>query len=491
MKSRTWLVFIFLTLGFLLLNKDALLSFFSQDDFFHLRIIMNKAFTDIPSFFVSWLDGQTFYRPLSREIFNLVMYKSFGLNPLPFHLVNTALIIFNSWLVFNLSSRLTNKNWQIGGLSATLYLLLALHNIELYYLASVQTLIATTFSTLAVIFYWDYKKHSQRRHFLLSLGCFLLALFSHESSLILPVILLGFELYNRDLHWKKTWPKLGLTLLPFVILGGLRFGLLLYMKGLPNQEVYTPIYSLRAVLNTLMWYVLWSFGLPEILVDFVGSGFKLNPHFYEWYGYYVRGAVPALLIVGGILVWVVVKSWKRLYKSGTIFIAGFAYLIAISPFLLFPQHKFIYYLSFASIWFAVGLGLILGSVLTNRVGKVLVVVFLVSFLAISVQTGLLNARTYWAAKRAKAAQFLLSDIKHKIPNLKTNQGVLIENDPNYPFIAKEWGSSSQQAFYILSGSDALRLLYKAPQLQVFYQDSPIQQTTPSGELVHYRAVFPY
>ena len=56
------------------------------------------------------------------------------------------------------------------------------------------------------------------------------------------------------------------------------------------------------------------------------------------------------------------------------------------------------------------------------------------------------------------------------PILPKGSVVYFINDPAYPYVAKEWGGSSKQASIILSGSDALQLLYKDPTLKVFYED---------------------
>src|SRR3990167_10853922 len=137
--------------------SDSLFSYFSQDDFFHLRTIMDKSLSSIPSFFISEQKEYAFYRPLSRETYNLLMYQLFGLNSLIFHLVNFTLIILNGWLIFKFCKLLINK-LVISLIALVLYLFSAVHNIELYYLASFQTLISTTFILSGLICYLNYLK---------------------------------------------------------------------------------------------------------------------------------------------------------------------------------------------------------------------------------------------------------------------------------------------------------------------------------------------
>ena len=98
------------------------------------------------------------------------------------------------------------------------------------------------------------------------------------------------------------------------------------------------------------------------------------------------------------------------------------------------------------------------------------VVLIISHLTISFQTKEINKITYWAAKRAEAAKFIINTTKEKFPKVIEGQIFYIKNDPNYPVISKEWGSSSKQAFYILSGSDAFKLLYNDPKIKVYFED---------------------
>lgn len=68
------------------------------------------------------------------------------------------------------------------------------------------------------------------------------------------------------------------------------------------------------------------------------------------------------------------------------------------------------------------------------------------------------------------AEKIIKQIKILYPNLPRGVIVYFKNDPNYPYLTKEWGNTSKQASVILNGSDALQLLYKDPTLRVFYED---------------------
>lgn len=460
-------------------------SYFSQDDFYHLRTIMDKNISDIPLFFIKREEGQTFYRPLSRETYNLLMYKLYGLNPVPFHLVSLSLILVNIFSIFWLVKILTGKT--LGGyFTATIYSLSSVHNIELYYLASIQNLLMSTLALLSIIFLVKFLKEKSLNSYLASILLFLLALFCHESAVTISGIIFLIILL------KSSNPKIKLTFsLPFLIFCLLFILSIWNQSNLPIQQVYQPIFQIKSVLNTLGWFVLWSFGLPEILVDFIKPGLVLKSEFIVWYGYFARIVFPCLFytIVG--ILFMIFKFRKRILNRNLLLFITF-FLISISPFLFFPQHKFIYYLSFPIVWFSAALGLILALIWkTSLYYKVIALSVLISFIVVSYQTIGLNSKTYWAAKRAKSAEALVYQLRLDHPAVKKGSIFYIMDDPNYPFISKEWGTSSKQAFYILSGSDAVQLLYRDPSIKVYFESIGIPKNLNSNRLISFTAKFPY
>lgn len=479
--------FIFLLTASFLWFYIPITSYFSQDDFFHLRLIMDKNITDIPSFFTQQLEGQTFYRPLSRETYNLTMYKLFGLNPIPFHIANLLLILVNVRLLFLFVNSL-NSNSMLAIFTSIVYLLSSVHSIELYYLASVQTLMAATLVLLSCIFYVKFLREKILNYYLASVLFFLIALFCHESAIILVglIFLTNFVIQGNTLKEKV------LSIVPFIILAILYFVSIWDMSSLPKQQVYKVVFQPKSILNTFSWYVLWSFGLPEMLVDFVRPKFVLKEEFVIWYSYYAKIVFPLLFFVISLLLMMVWSLKKIIFTGNFLIFLITSFLISISPFLLFPQHKFVYYLSLPIIWFSATLGLILAvSWTVGNFYRVLTVSILLSFLIISYQTITLNSNTHWAAKRAKAAEALMEQFKADYPSVPKGSIFYITDDPNYPDIAREWGTSSKQAFYILSGSDALQLLYKDPSIKVYYQALDPPENLDLNNMVSLTARFPY
>lgn len=483
-----WPLIIFLTLLFF---SDILFRFFSQDDFFHLRAIMTKDFNDIPSFFMYMQSEYAFYRPLSRETYNLIMYKTFGLNPLPFHIVNFGLILTNIFLVYKAVGTIV-KNNTVSILATLLYAISSIHSIELFYLASVQTLSATFFMLLGINFYLTFRLKGELIFFLLTLLTFILGLTSHETAIILPGILFFAAFTFRKKRESILDRKIVFQFMLFLVVGIVYLLGTSLLSGMPSQKVYQPIFSIKSILNSLSWYTLWSFGLSEIYADFIGPKFSINPNLLKYYGQYTFIASTMAASILAILTVLCFKLAKTKTDFRALFLFGVSFVVALSPFLFFPQHKSSYYLTFSTVWFSSLLAFILGSGWKiSKAAKFLIVIFLIIFTALSYQTIQLNHLTYWAAKRAPAAQYLLSDIKKVYPGPDKGAVFYIKDDPEYPFIAKEWGSSSKQAFYILSGSDALKLLYRDSTIKVYFEGVGEPPGVDLERAIQYTAKFPY
>lgn len=474
MTKLGFLAFLFASLLLVILNLKPILSYFSQDDFFHLNAISEKSLIDIPSFFTSLQRDYAFYRPLSRETYNLLMYKTFGLNPLPFHLVNLALILGIGVAVYLLSKKIYGS-FLVASIATVVYSISSVHNVEFYYLGSVQNLSAAFFICLSILFYLKQRK-------VLSLILFFAALTCHESAIVLPGILILFELiFNR---------KNLRNILPFIVISLIYLFLSSLFTSLPGQDVYKPVFNIKKMLNALGWYLGWNFGLPEILPDFVGPKLSLNPNFLEWYGNYIKLVLPLLIFIFISTVISTLLSWKK-YNKQIIFLVG-AYIVTISPFLFFPQHKFIYYLTFPTIFFSIILAMVFSSLWDlNKIHRLFLLMTVFSMLIVFKSTNDLNSITYWAAKRATAARFLLKETKKAYSTIPRGTILYFTNDPSYPNISKEWGNSSKQAFYILSGADALQLFYKDHFIKVYFEDIGIPENIDKSKILNVIARFPY
>lgn len=222
-----------------------------------------------------------------------------------------------------------------------------------------------------------------------------------------------------------------------------------------------------------MWYLVWAIGIPEMLIDFVRSGIRLDPNLMKYWGNYYQIIFPAFitLVIGliGLSVSLIRKhdrgiiSWQFL---GLII----WFIIAIFPVALLPEHKSTYYLALANVGLAGIFGILCDRGLFFQKLQWLVYIVVISFVVLSVESAFFGSKFYWAATRGRLAGKIINEIYGKYPKVPANTIFYIENDPSYPYVAKEWGGTSKQVMLAINNRDALRLLYHRNDLQVYYQD---------------------
>jgi hypothetical protein len=304
-------------------------------------------------------------------------------------------------------------------------------------------------------------------------------------AIILPGIILLINLLNRG-----KMKQLLINIFPYGLVSLIYLLLTSTLFDLPSQAVYQPIFSIKSILNSLGWYILWCFNLPEILSDFIGPKLALNQNFIKWYPVYFWSVLTTFSGVLIILALFVIKLRKKIFNRQLTFLV-LSFVVSSAPFLFFPQHKYVYYLSFALIWFSAALGFILAQGWDQKRLKLLVPVCLILLAFTSYQTINLYASTYWAAKRAAAAKFMVGDILKNYPKVPNGTTFYFKNDPDYPVIDEQWGGSSKQVFVILSGSDALKLIYNDLSVKAYFEDIERPQNEKDPSLIIYTAKFPY
>lgn len=464
----TLIIILVIPVATLILYYPALFTYFSQDDFFHFKVSLTDGsldqFINLFGFHPFLERGIAFYRPLFREgLFN-IFYSLFGLNPYPFRIMQFFLLFINSLLAFYLVNRLFN-NKLLSYFVAFYYAISSAQVSPLYYLAGgVQVLGGTTFLLLTLILF--IKKSP------FSFLTFLFALASHELTSIIPflITILIFTQYPLKKALKKLWQVVPFFLVLFTYL---------YWEitkiGLPaGEKQYHLVFSLKTTLNSFMWYLGWALGLPEMLVDFVFPGFKLNPSLMRyWSNYYLPIFTTffiSLTILTIFTVFLLLKKRKIIFNKNLFFFFSW-FFIGLFPVILLPLHKSTQYLETSLIAFWTIIGFIAVNTYKNlRSGKILLAILLLSLFILSATSAILQRTTYWAAQRGKFAEQLIKNITFTYPVLPKGSIIYFKNDPNYPYLTKEWGNSSKQASIILNGSDALQLLYKDPTLKVYYED---------------------
>lgn len=475
------LPFLFIFIVVVLLYYPILSTYFSQDDFFHFKISQTNGsvygFINLFGFHSFAQRGIAFYRPISRELPFNIYYSVFGLNHLPFRIFQFIIHFLNIYLVYALVQKLFN-NKSLSLFVSFFFGITAANVATLYYLAGgIQTLLATTFTLSSLLFFQQYLKTNHSKLKVFSFLTFLLGISSHEQAIITPFLIMGLILTNKP---RTDFKKYILELIPYfiatLILAYFEISRIGFSSG---EQQYQAVFNIKTAINSLFWYTNWALGVPETLIDFVFPGFRLNPTLLRyWSNYYVFIFPSFFLSVFLLITAVIYVALKKIsIFTNKLFIFNLIWFpLGLLPVLLFPLHKSTHYLviSLPAFW------TILGYITLNfyqefkkkrlLFSKIWLTTFILSLIILSTTSAILGSTNYWAAGRGKLAQQLLKQVQETYPNLPKGSIIYFKNDPNYPFLTKEWGGSSKQASVILNGGDALQLLYKDSTIQVFYED---------------------
>ncbi|MEK7633513.1 MAG: hypothetical protein AAB437_01580 [Patescibacteria group bacterium] len=251
-------MFFFLLFAFTtFLFRNAFTTYFFNDDFFFLKISRISSFDQFINFFSPI--RQASYKPISQETFYFLTHL-LKENIFLAHLLVFFIYFIGLYYLYKIIFLLT-KNKPLSFLTTFFYGINFTHVFQLYYLATFQDIIIFTFLCLA---FYNFLKNKR----ILSIAFFILALLSKETAILFVPFLILFKLFfDKKISWK--------SLLPYLILG-ITFSLiyqysLKYVIALDNYKInFNP----RLVVNNLMWYFLWSLGLPNFMPDYMVSIFK-------------------------------------------------------------------------------------------------------------------------------------------------------------------------------------------------------------------------
>jgi len=439
----------FLIIFSVLLFSPSFFNFFSGDDWFHLSLVQINSLSEFVNFFKfsPSLQSASFYRPLPTQVFFFVFHSLFGLKQIYYHIFVLAFFAFSLYLVYKLAL-LILKSKQQSIMVLLLYGFSVTHFTRLYFLSAFQEIALTVFMITALY------RYIQGRTLNAAI-CFIFALLCKETAIILPALLLLSDYCFNKINLKRYVPFLAISLVYLYC----RFFIFQSISG----DSYIWNFSLFKALNTLFWYILWSFGTPEFLVDYIGSGLKVIPKFFTDFKYLSFSiiALPALTIITSILVMFKIRPWMQSKKMKILLFSGLWFLITLLPVLFLPLHKFQLELTLPLIGFAIFLSQFIDY--KNYLSKF----FVILFLGLNLFSYFLTYPRHYSIGRAKISENIYQYIGQNYPDPPPYSYFEFINDTgNY---GNNWGSSKQISFAI-SGPDMFRVFYQNKNIEVFYED---------------------
>lgn len=256
---------------------------FIGDDFdFIVNWPLIGSFQNVPRFFAGYLTPERqegIYSPLRTLIF-FFMNHLFGPNPLSYHILSIFVHLFGVWIVYRLIYMLTDSR-KISFWGGLIFAVHPIHVESITFMTATVDTIGIVFLLFSFYFYLKMFKGSaalslnrvsdalnqeiENRYYWLSFGFAILAIFTHELALSLPVLLFFYDaFFSPDRYrWrrviKRSLPFVGLFIfyvfLKWVVLGELSRG------GYPFNA---PYQTFLVVLKAWGLY-LWILAFPLIL----------------------------------------------------------------------------------------------------------------------------------------------------------------------------------------------------------------------------------
>ncbi|RLC31496.1 hypothetical protein DRH13_02960, partial [Candidatus Woesebacteria bacterium] len=232
---------------------------------------------------------------------------------------------------------------------------------------------------------------------------FLLALASKETAVMLPLVLLlvfGFIKLNSGIAISKY--RLAIVASSFLVVQLLYLYLRFFLYGLVQGESYIWDFSPRFI-NTLFWYGLWSFNLPEMLVDFIGPGLRFNPNLFKFWS---KEIIPIFMLFGAVITsisYLAVKVRKKLKKKDfqIIIFSLLWFVLTLIPVLFLPLHKFTFYLTLPLIGIVLPVSYLIEKAKATNSFRL---VFASVWIILSFATLQLTVETHWISQGSKVAR---------------------------------------------------------------------------------------
>jgi hypothetical protein len=283
---------------FLFFTWPSLRMYFDNDDMYALYFAWSKPWGQI--FRENLFFWQGNFRPLGAYFYR-GLFAAAGFNPLPFRIAELSVCVVNLGICFWIT-RMISGSERVAAV-ATLLFTFHTRLIEIWYRTTIIfDVLSFTFIWLAVGIYIQARRQGARfsaRRITVIVILFIFGLNSKEMAVILPILLLAYEVIFNTRGLKEL-PK-SRALMLIVLLGLITMayasGKLFGPNAMSKNPFYEPEYSLARFKET------WNIYIADLLL------LKQNPT-----GWFAISIVGALLAVAGIA-----RSRKLLFAWVVIF----------------------------------------------------------------------------------------------------------------------------------------------------------------------------
>lgn len=465
-------------------------NFFFGDDFYLGILARANSLKEFISFFNIFIPHPQFpfYRPLSFQGYYWTSFWLFKLNSAGYHLIIYLFYLLSLALVFLLTKRLF-KNTVLSYLTTFFYAFSNSHFYRLYFIALCQELMLAVFYLFSLIYYLKFIESKKFKFYIYCFLFFVLALTTKETALTLPLIILitDYLFVSKIKNLIKWFKNRFFTLLPMFLVNIFYLFCRLLFFGIARTNEYQLVFNLKSIINNVIWYFLWSLGIPE---DFVNIKIKdptyiINPGFFTEFG--KGGAVTACLFVimavflfisAKLLLAAILKKKRKLFIKIICFsILWFLTTIFLVAF--FPFHKFSYSVTLPLYGSALMLSLFTKEML--NFSKLFFFLILLLFLMANTSANRFASHNHWVVNRAKIANNIWQYLKTNYPSLSDNKKVYFY-DYNYCLpLGQKQHLLSEEIANVLCDEKGLNFLYNTASIKSWYQyKTPLEEINKQG-----------
>lgn len=150
------------------------------------------------------------YRPLTTNLYYYMGRVAFGNRIEVYHGINVGLYLANAFLLYLICLRILPGWWAL--IPPVIFASRSSHVEVVLNTCEIQALLSVFFSLLALVLFISSRRGGGRILYVCSLAAYCLALFSKETSLIFPAVLIAYGLlYDKRRAWPQYIPPAALT----------------------------------------------------------------------------------------------------------------------------------------------------------------------------------------------------------------------------------------------------------------------------------------
>jgi len=314
-----------------------------------------KNLSNIDKFFIDYSTASDdklnkIYRPFTTLSY-AIDYTLWGLNPYGYHLTNVVLHFFVSLFLF-LFIKYAFRNESFAFLTSLLFAVHPIHTEAVSWVKGRADILMTMFFILSLLFYNLNNYKEKRVYYFLSLICFTISIFSKETSVVLPIIILIFDfVVYQNINIKKYLPYLIIALC-FILVRRIIIGSFAQCSWWGGSAYYTFL----TMLFVIPIYFRLLFFPFNLCADYV---FEVKKNFFS-----IEILVSILFILALIFITIVSLKTKNyiIFFCITFVIFSLLPVLNIVPIEVLLAERFLY---LPSIGFCLFMGYYLDKFLTT------------------------------------------------------------------------------------------------------------------------------